>query len=189
MKRILGAIAVCVFLVSGNLIAQSIPLTPVIQRNICPFEFGCDFGKWITKSKLTIYNNEGDTARVAFVMRPNDAFIAHRANMHIERLGVVVVTKPVEGFQTSDTVYVLSYTGEGFYDIWYHGNISNVEAFWSDEPLPQFQGLLMVPPQMSWWVFVEYGNSKKGWIRLKNLSDSGVRFEEDIDMGKTNVKD
>jgi hypothetical protein len=189
MKTIVGAIAVLACLLSGSLIAQQIPLTPVIQRNICPFEFGCDFGKWVTKSKLTVYTNEGDTSHVAFVIQPNDAFIAHGANMHIERLGVVVVTKAVEDFQNGDTVYVLSYTGEGFYDIWYHGRISNVEVFWSDEPLSQFEGLLMVPPQMSWWVFVEYGNSKKGWIRLRNVSDSGVRFEEDIDMGKTNVKD
>lgn len=188
MKNILCSIMICSTVGVNEFFAQPTLKIPFIQKNVCPFEFGCDFSLWISKSKIMVFRFAGDTSKISFTLNPNDTFTVHAANMHIEKPGIVLVTKPIESFQVGDTVFVLSYTGEGMYDVWYRGEIYNRERFWDYEDLPQFEGLLVCRPRMSWWLMVELKSKKKGWIRLINRSDSGVRFDENIDMGKTNEK-
>ena len=163
--------------------AQTPPEVPFVEEGVCPFEYGCNFSCITTKDPLTIYSNEGDTAHIAFVVAPGDTlYPTYIMNMYIERLGKAVVTKPIEGFNVQDTFYVLSYTGEGTWDIWYKGNILNVEGFWDVEDLPQFQARLLIEPLMSWWLFIRTNHGREGWLRLVNTTSYGIDFNEDIEF-------
>jgi len=179
--------------VLSSLVEHTGPPLPVIQYNICPFE-GCQYGRWKTQSPPRIFAREGDTSEIAFTLSPGDSFTALTGNIHMERLGTVVVTRDTGQFKRGDTVYTLSYTGEGWYDVWYKGQVPWIEKFWStdfDERTQEFNiddtfwndvaGVLVHRALMIWWVRVHLSNGKEGWLRLVNTTDNGFRTEENID--------
>ncbi len=164
---------------------------PYIQKKVCPFEC-CQFGKWISKSPLKVYANEGDATRVSFTIAPGDSFIAVTGNVHMMRPGIVVVTKPVAPFSPGDTLYTLAYRGEGFIDVWHRGKLENIEMFWgpmSESSSPaiksprgsRYSGVLVSKPHMIWWVQITCRDGRSGWLKLVNTSDSGFSLEESID--------
>ena len=164
------------------------PKVPLVEEGVCPFEYGCDFDMWTTSSPLSIFKIEGDTSKVLFNTSKLDTLYPLLMNMHIERAGIAVMKQKHDyySFSPSDSLYILSYTGEGFYNIWYKNKKMNVEGIWHEEDLPQYEAKLIVAPIMDWWVNVD---TKKGpgWLRLRNTSNHGISFDEKIDMTyKTN---
>jgi hypothetical protein len=177
-----------------SIVAKGIgPPLPVIEYNVCPFE-GCQFGRWKTQSPLRVFARENDTAGIAFTLAPGDSFTALTGNIHMERLGTVIVTRDTGQFKRGDTVYTLSYTGEGWYDVWYKGQMPWIEMFWStdfDDRTQKFDiddtlwndvaGVLVHRALMIWWVRIRLTNGQEGWLRLVNTTDNGFSIEERID--------
>jgi len=154
------------------------PQVPYIQHDICPFEC-CQYGTWIAKSYLNAYKKEGDNAAIAFTIKPGEKFSAISGNVHIIKLGIITINKTANTFTKGDKVYILSYRGEGAYDLWYKGKIldldlDSMDKIWSN-------GTLIQMPKFVWWVFVKNKVGKQGWLRLKNITDSGFQIEEKID--------
>jgi hypothetical protein len=159
---------------------------PYIQKNVCPFEC-CRYGTWITMSPLKIYSNEGDTTKVRFSIAPGDSFVAMYGNVHMMKPGIVVVTKPVFSFSAGDTLYTLSYHGEGFIDVWHNGILENIEMFW-DNPSDSGSGKTLKSPGilkskalMIWWVRITSEDGRNGWLRLVNTSEYGFHINERIE--------
>ncbi len=172
--------------------AQDHPAVPLIEYGVCPFEC-CQFGRWLAESPLTVYQSEDDTSTTAYTIAVGDSFLATTGNVHIERPGVVVVTKPVESFKPGDTLYALSNRGEGSIDIWRSGAIQNIDIFWDcddaidftkvdprDPRWDRFSGVLLTRPLMVWWVQVQDRRGRMGWIRLVNTTIEGFSTEEQI---------
>ncbi len=172
--------------------AQNRPPTPYVEA-ACPFEC-CQFGEWHTKSSLVAYSSEGDTSRVAFTIAVGDSFRAIAGNVHMDKFGEVVVTKPIDSFVPGDTLYTLSYTGEGYIDVWHNGTESNIEMFWdtdndvdfahvdvNDPQWSDYSGVLVQRPLMVWWVKVANSEGSVGWLRLVNITVSGFAISEQID--------
>ena len=163
------------------------PRAPHVTRNVCPSE-GCAYGTWIARSRLTAYAAEGDTSKIAFPVRPGERFTALRGNVHALKLGVIAVTAPVEGatghrLRPGDRAYVLSYRGEGRYDLWHAGRLMTLEAFW--EPLAangRVAGVMRTRPQLMWWVLIKTKGGRQGWLRLRNVAEHGFEMTEDICM-------
>ncbi len=131
---------------------------------------------------------------MVFTIAVGDSFLAMTGNVHIDRPGAVVVTKPVESFKPGDTLYTLSNRGEGAIDIWRSGTIQNIEIFWDcddaidftkvdprDPRWDRFSGVLLTKPLMVWWIQVQDRRSRKGWIRLINTIIEGFSTEEQIE--------
>lgn len=136
------------------------PAVPFIQYNICPFEC-CQYGEWISKSSLKLYQTEGDTTNTALLINPNEEFTAIRGNVHIIKLGVVVVNATFEEFKKNDTLYILSSKGEGYYDVWYNGKIiQDIYEFWSTYETPLIENSIT-----EWWILVKTQTGKYGWLR------------------------
>lgn len=86
-----------------------------------------------------------------------------------------IVQQDTAGFKKRDKVYLLLYRGEGAYDIWYKGKISN-----SDESNVLIK--IIQASKMTWWVKVKLNNGKQGWLKLKNVAkEGGFRIKENID--------
>ncbi|HXX64610.1 MAG TPA: hypothetical protein VEO56_12515, partial [Bacteroidota bacterium] len=179
-------------IVVNRLKAQAKPSFPVIEKGVCPFEC-CQFGRWVSPSPLRAFRTEGDTAHLAFTIASGDTFRAVTGNVHIDKPGVVVVTKPILAFAPGDTVYTLGYTGEGSIDVWSRGEIANVEKFWegdgnfnpaivdtSSQRWKRYSGVLVVRPIMIWWVQVQRSDGQTGWLRLVNTTSNGFGFDERI---------
>lgn len=167
--------------------APGAPRAPFVQRNVCPFE-GCAYGAWVARSRLTAYAAEGDTAKVAFAIQPGERITALRGNVHVVKLGVIAVTAPVEAaagrvIPRGDRIYVLSYRGEGLYDVWHDGRLLTLEAFWKPVvSAGRAAGVLRTRPEMMWWVLVRARSGRQGWLRLRNIAEHGFELREDICM-------
>lgn len=166
--------------------AQEAPPLPLIQRDACPFEC-CQFGQWIARSQIPVYKGEDDTSVVA-TLAEGDSFQAVTGNLHVEKAGIVVVTKPVDSLMTGDTVYSLAYRGEGETDIWQNGDIETVDMFWrstEDTAAGQadsvYSGVLISRPLMVWWVSIQLPDGSTGWLRLQSTSGEGFEIAEQID--------
>ncbi len=150
------------------------PTVPFIQHDVCPFEC-CQFGKWTARSVLKVFQTEGDDSRVSFTIQPGETFTATGGNVHIVKLGVIVINNSFDNFNKDDEVYVLSYRGEGEYDLWFNGKeLSNTKDVWA-------KGTLRQSPEFVWWVSIINKDGKTGWLRFKNISDNGFQTEDKVD--------
>lgn len=173
------------FILISNSYTQNRPSAPYIEKGVCPYEYGCDFTKWVATDQTKAYFIDGDTTNVAFLIEANDSLTFVSGNMYIEQVGIAILYRKYDKFLIGDTVYVLSYTGEGFYDIWHNGKFSNVEGFWNEDPPPtnkHFHAKLVVPPKMTWWVKLTNSENKSGWIPIINTCPTGgACFESNFD--------
>ncbi len=175
IKNIILTIALIVLFVTVNE-AQNLPFRiPYIQHDICPFEC-CQYGEWIAGTKLEAYKKEGEISSVAFIIKPGEHFYAIRGNVHIIKPGVAVVKKSFGMFTVGDIIYILSYEGEGVYDLWYKGkelDLDNQDLLWENSDWKS-------SPEMVWWVLVKNGQGKEGWLMLRNRGDGGFQIDEKI---------
>jgi hypothetical protein len=162
---------------STGCLAQAGELSvPYVQKNICPFEC-CQYGKWTAKTALPVYKKEGDTSTVAFTIKHGEQITASRGNIHIVELGIVAIQKSFNIFKKSTKAYLLSYSGEGEYDLWYEGkvyNTSDSDEFWTN-------AVVSKTPKLIWWVLIKDKAGKQGWLMLRNISQSGFQTKEKID--------
>jgi hypothetical protein len=179
LKSIIISSASIVFFLSLTSYAQLVrPKVPYIQHNICPFEC-CQYGKWIAKSLIKAYKIEGDDSAIAFTIKPGEELTSIGGNVHIVKLGELILNKSFDKFTRGDKIYVLSYRGEGTYDLWYKGGVLDLNSdsmtkVWAN-------GKLMQSSEFIWWVFVKNKYGNQGWLKLKNISKSGFQIREKID--------
>ena len=140
---------------------------PHVNRPACPGE-GCAYGEWMACDTVFVHARETTTSPVAFQLAPMERFEVTEGATHILTAGVVVVKRPqihaeyardpVE-FQAGDTVYVLDYLGEGFFNTWYRDTMLETEVFWPWEPRRtgpdyDFAGDMVQEPRTQFWVAV-----------------------------------
>jgi hypothetical protein len=158
---------------------DSRPQVPFIQLGICPSE-GCQFGtKGMARSSLKAYKKEGDTTAIAFTIKAGEKFTAIGGNVHVVQLGKLVLEKSFDNYVKGDTVYILSYEGEGAYDLWYKGkvlsaNYNNLDRVWEN-------GKVLNWPICVWWVWVENKSGKQGWLKVENICDNDSKMSEKIE--------
>lgn len=173
-------------LFSVSLSAQARPAEPYIQRGVCPFEC-CTYREWVATNSIVVYQTEG-SADTLFILQPQESFAAITGNVHLIHLGVVVLKQPFTiaaedsipelKLSAGDSAYVLSYRGEGWYDVWIRGRIRTLPSFWDDRreyPRPTDRpGRLVREPQDVWWVQVRSRDGRLGWIRMDQAHVGGA---------------
>lgn len=186
IPRATSGLVSAVLLSATALVAQSRPPEPYIERGVCPFEC-CRYGGWTAEDSIVVYTGEG-SSDTAFLLLPREQLNALTGNVHLLRAGLVVLTQPVtisgedsfpaRTLSAGDTAYVLSYRGEGWYDVWVNDTIRNVESFWDDRreyPRPTNRPAHLVSePEDIWWVYVTTPNGRTGWIRMDQANVSGL---------------
>jgi hypothetical protein len=173
-RIVITAVAILILFSNAIYAQNTAPKVPFIQPDICPFEC-CQYGKWTARSLLKVFKNEGDDSSVLFTIKPGEVFTAISGNVHVTKLGIVIIDRPFGNIKKGDKVYVLSYRGEGEYDLWYKGYIflNNVDV-WE-------HGTLKHSPKFVWWVSIINKDGKKGWLKFKNITDSGFQTEDKVD--------
>jgi hypothetical protein len=152
------------------------PAEPYIVRPACPFEC-CQYGEWQARTATPVYAAEGKVGQPLFTLRAGDSVRATTGNVHISRLGRVRIVGKVErGWAefdehklpapaVGDTVYLLSYAGEGHWQYWFRGLVGTGPELWS-EPMSAgaVPGQLLAEPVSEWWVQVTDRRGRSGWI-------------------------
>jgi hypothetical protein len=149
---------------------------PYVRLGTCEGE-GCGFGTVIALRALDVHAAEGQVDAVVFRIREGERFETLVSNLHFRRVGGVIVSSAVllveEGdtlgwVQPGDTLPVLAYAGEGYYEIWFGGAVHVLAKFWDDgREFPRRQGLpgqLVIEPIVETWAEVRNVAGRTGWV-------------------------
>jgi|GEM_PF-1299949 len=179
---------------AGTSFSQESLSLPYIEKNACPFEC-CQFGKWTAQSAMNAFVREDDTSQAAFSIQPGDVLFAETGNLHIEKFGKLLITKPVGQFEKGDILLALHCVHEGNFLLWKGGHFHEVDIFWNysegvedrevsevlKNPGPRFAGVMLEEPSMTWWVKVRNIHGQSGWLQLINRNPYCFMLEEKIE--------
>ena len=119
---------------------------PHVIEDSCPGEF-CNYGDDRACTTIPVYTNIGDTTDVVATLEREERVEVLTGATVVDQPGIVAVTRPRSRgpynsdfekgdiFQPGDTLYVLGYRGEGYYDVWFEGAFIDTDQFW---PSPTF---------------------------------------------------
>jgi hypothetical protein len=99
----------------------------------------------------------------------------------VTRVGLVAVHRPYRDheqnvvFAPGDTIVLLDYLGEGYYNAWVRGRLQEVVDDWGHADTSATQ--LLVEPQRQWWTHVTWrsgGQVRRGWIDMDRTEADGT---------------
>jgi hypothetical protein len=149
------------------------PPVPYEDEGACPFE-GCVYRTWTANRTVVVRTQRRADAPVAFRLTKGSRVRAIT--------GVVVTTKPGrvefhEPFDTrqglviqpGETLYLLTYQGEGFTKAWFRGRLLvdlDVSEFFNnvcDVRPERCKGRVVEAWTRTWWVQIENSSGRVGW--------------------------
>jgi hypothetical protein len=154
---------------------------PYVDRDVCPFQC-CIYRRWTARARIPVYRKEGVADQPVRTLKPGDRFRARTGNIHLDSVGVVVLTLPFQlrddtdtlppiALKPGDSVYVLTSLGERRYRVWRRGQVRHATAFWlepgeSGSPSSKPGRLARASGEEAWWVEIRDRNARPGWIRV-----------------------
>ena len=164
--------------------ASSSPPIPFEDAGACPFE-GCVYGDWKAIEDVDVHAERRDDAPVVFKVRSGEGVKAVT--------GIVIITKPGRAvfdrrqrlttssgtidLMPGQTLFLLTYQGEGFTKAWYGGKVytdvdtaSFMNAMCTTKP-EQCTGKVVEKPQREWWIQIRNAEGQTGWTRESDKFD------------------
>ncbi|MBX7053451.1 MAG: hypothetical protein K1X36_00715 [Pyrinomonadaceae bacterium] len=146
--------------VSGQ--SKSKPTIPFVDKGACPFEC-CTYREWTVDKATAVRSAMRDSSPIAFRLKQGERVKGVTGVVVTSRPGEVRVLKRTKiGRFTAnkgDTLYLLTYIGEGFHKVWYRGNMTEEETY---DPA-KFREISQ--PISEWWVKVRNSRGQIGWSR------------------------
>ena len=158
-------------------VAAAQPLLPdsMRKRSACPFEC-CVYGEWKADSAIPVHQQAraGDVA--GFSIPAGTSFQADSGFIYVTGIALAIVTdtintetsEPRPWLFPNDTLVLLEYLGEGYYNAWRRGEVV--------EQVPSFyegQGYTVGEYAREWWVHVTH-EGRRGWILMDKAEVSGA---------------
>jgi hypothetical protein len=165
---------------------QPAPLPPAPFEDVgaCPFE-GCVYREWTAKEAAVVRVSRRPDARVAFRVQRGERVTAltgvvittspGRVRFR-ERTTLSTASGPIE-ITPEDTLYLLTYQGEGFTKAWFGGRLYtdvDASAFYNarcDTRPAGCIGRIVEQWKSEWWVQVQNRSGKVGWINQPEKFD------------------
>jgi len=154
-------------------------LFPMTIENACPGE-GCSYGEWVACGPTDLYDEPGAEGPVG-ALEVGRRFEVTTGVMMIERPTVVLVTDSTKQtpwqpnsltFAPGDTLMVLGYRGEGFFNALYGDTIVSTFVFWEwidSGPQDTHTGTVLEEGAAAFWVaMMEAGEQL--WINVNTSS-------------------
>jgi hypothetical protein len=145
------------------------PPLPFEDQGACPFEC-CTYRRWTVRTETVIRKDRHTDSPVVFTVRRGERIVGVT--------GVVVTTRPgkatilqtvvIDGIEyvSGDTLYLLTYLGEGFYKVWYRGQIAQMGM----DDNSAFK--VNTRPESVWWVKIRNRRWQTGWSRQPENFDN-----------------
>ena len=159
----------CFFLaLGGQAIAQ--PSLPYQDKGACPFEC-CTYREWTANKPTVLRAKMSEGSKVAFRVRKGEKVTGVTGVVITTRAGTLKVLKSTTvgekiRVKAGEFLYLLTYTGEGFYETWYKGKIFN-DSFYNNAALK-----LISEPRAVWWVKIRNRKGQVGWTKLPDNFDN-----------------
>ncbi len=160
------------------------PPLPYKDAGACPFE-GCSYRNWVALREIAAHTQPDSTTPVAFLIEPKEHVDAITGTVWTVVPGKVNVatTRPFKvAYDTtlvwspSDTLYLLTYQGEGFSKIWFKGKLYtdvDITSFYTDECIKDARscGLALLQlPVTAWWARVRNEKGQVGWVLIRGYA-------------------
>ena len=155
------------------------PPEPYVDKGVCPGE-GCTYGKWTVVTETVFYKDMDGNSPILFSAGKGEIVTGLTGSVITTQLGKSKATKPIVlgekkkiSLKAGDTVYILSYVGEGYYKLWFNGQIDTdqIGMMTGDESVLNkddkqvdtfgLQGLKV--EKTEWWVKVKNSKGQIGW--------------------------
>lgn len=153
------SILIATFVTFGQ---NSRPAVPFVDKGACPFEC-CTYREWTVDKPTVMRSAMSDGSSIAFRLRKGERVRGVTGNVITSQAGEVRVLKRTKigklMAQPGDTLYLLTYVGEGFHRVWYRGKITEEET-WDKTIFRQIRS-----PKAVWWVKVRNSKGQIGWSR------------------------
>jgi hypothetical protein len=156
--------------------AQRPPTSTLVYRNDCPHEPPCAESLWVADQRLVTYARLNDRSRRSFTIAKGQRFAFDSGVIVVDRPGRFAITKAEGRYRVGDTVYVLGYEGEGLYRAWHRDTVTTL---FNENPAI---GKAVSKPRFTWWAQVRDSAGRHAWLALRNVTDDGIFFAEEIDM-------
>lgn len=149
---------------------DAVPDSVLVRGGACPFEC-CVYGEWRAETAIPLAVEPRTGADSVGSIAVGETFPADTGFVRITGPAIIAVTDTVRVRDTTllpgDTVVVLDYVGEGYWNLLHRGRVlEEVEGFWGaehDDPRGAYYG----DYRKEWWV-----HARGGWFR----ADSTFRF-------------
>lgn len=161
------------------------PTDPYIAKRACPFEC-CTFREWTVEHSVTLYDKPDgkttvasiDASKIKHVRGLTGEVILHPVRM-ILRHQISTETyagRPVSKAKTvivpaGQEVWILDNLGEGYVNIWWHGQILSFGILDTDNTEDLAEGSHLLEEAGSgaeWWVQVRTPSGTTGWTKENN---------------------
>jgi hypothetical protein len=163
--------------------AARMPDSLVHRAGACPFEC-CVYGTWTPTGEVPLRAAPKRSDPVIAIVPPGEAFAADSGFVRLVGISVLVIADTVntgpKTFQPGDTVAVLDYVGEGFFNVWDGTKVWQVEDFWGGlQPNPDAGMVGGGRDGREWWVHATRKTGENGWLdadsvpRLKGADACG----------------
>ena len=159
---------------------DAVPDTLLVRQGACPFEC-CVYGEWRADSAIPLLAEPANDAVAVDTLRATERFRARTG--YVEVLGPAIVavldTVPDDSgqgiaFVPGDTLVVLDYVGESFWNVWHNDAVHQISAFWGAE-VGSPKGAYYGEYRREWWVNAESPRGRSGWFRADlDVELSGV---------------
>jgi len=142
---------------------QSAPPTPFVDKGACPFEC-CSYRQWTVEKPTVIKREMSDGSAALFTVKKGEKVQGVTGVVITTRPGKVRVLKNTKigevAVKRGETIYLLTYLGEGFFRMWRNGKLMEGEAF---EDTPAFK--VVNQPVSTWWVKIKNRRGQIGWSK------------------------
>ena len=169
-KKPLIIILFCFFLISsGQVLAQ--PRLPYKDAGACPFEC-CTYREWTANKATVLRTKMSEGASVAFRVKKGEKVRGVTGVVITTKAGTLKALKNTTvgedkiRVKAGEFLYLLTYTGEDFYDTWYKGKIFT-NQFYNNPALK-----LINEPKSVWWVKIRNRKGQIGWTKMPDNFDN-----------------
>jgi hypothetical protein len=160
------------------------PPVPFEDAGACPFE-GCVYREWKARTTVQVRAARRADAPVVFRLRAGESVTALTGVVVTVRAGRVQFGAPQHLLTSGgpidvlpgQTLYLLTYQGEGFTKVWFNGKVyedvdasSFMNGACADAP-HRCSGRIVEPSRTEWWVQVRNKAGQVGWTREPDKFD------------------
>lgn len=169
-KSALTIILFCFLLISSGQVSAQ-PAMPYKDAGACPFEC-CTYRQWVANKATVLRTKMSNRSSIAFRVKKGEKVTGVTGVVITTKAGVLKALKATSMYEdkirikAGDRLYLLTYTGEGFYEIWYKGKVFS-ESFEHNPALK-----LVSEAESVWWVKIRNRKGQVGWTKLpENFDD------------------
>lgn len=150
------------------------PTVPHVVHGACPFEC-CHYGDWTVHNDVALRATYAPNAPVVGKVASNTVVRADSGLVILDTIGLVAVNATVTDadggwdFARGDTILVLDYQGEGYYEAWLRGHAISVTSFWNESG--RSGARMLRPPHQMWWTHftaAARGDTVRGWVHMND---------------------